>query len=381
MSLPNALRQRVDRFLTGSGDDPADIADALVAWLDGRHPDDLDAALDLLRERGAYPISLELLEHAWNADLPLDRLGRVAEDWLGTVLHGLGDRAGAEVVARHLTPRAIELGAPLAGDLGHVLLGWGLWEVAAPLVRFAAAEMPGDLSYQFNLGVVHKLAGDFAASRGAFELVLLHRPDDRAARWNLGIACTALEDWPAARAAWEALGFRLPPGEGDFGAPAEPTPLRLPTAPGAPVASEVVWGRRMDPARAMVTTVPRYPGLAEYGDVVLIDGVPAGETRLEGQKLPIFPALRVTRRYGGHTVELHGPADPALYPRARALAEALNRAGWPTGDWSELAGARGIHLAVVIPPGRSAAEARAVVERHAGDLPIDLSPLQELSGA
>ena len=65
--------------------------------------------LDVLRGRRAYPISLVIIEEGWNADLPLDLLGRLAEDWLGTVLHGLGDPAGVVEVAHHLKDRAMKL--------------------------------------------------------------------------------------------------------------------------------------------------------------------------------------------------------------------------------------------------------------------------------
>ncbi|MCA9559368.1 MAG: hypothetical protein KC583_12485, partial [Myxococcales bacterium] len=174
--------------------DPAALAADLLAWCDGRPADDLEALLDALRERGAYPISLEVLEAAWNSDLPAARLGRVAEDWVGTVLLGLGDRAGAREVAAHLCAGATKHGVQFAGDLGHVLLGWDMPDLAAPLIEAAAKALPGDVALRYDLGVVQKLRGDFAASADSFRAVLRHR-DEPAARWNLGIAAVAQHDW------------------------------------------------------------------------------------------------------------------------------------------------------------------------------------------
>ena len=54
-----------------------------MAWLDGRPASQLFKLLDDLRVKRLYPLSIALLEYAWNSDLPDDRLGRVAEDWIG----------------------------------------------------------------------------------------------------------------------------------------------------------------------------------------------------------------------------------------------------------------------------------------------------------
>ena len=346
---------RVDGAMAGT-EDPAEVAAALVAHLDGGHPDALLMATDELRERGAYLVSLPLLEEAWAAELDDDLAGRIAEDWVGTVLHGLGDRGGAAEVAAHLVRPAIQRGPRFAGELGHVFLAWRLIEAAAPLITEAVRLLPGDAALQFDSGVLRKLAGDFTEARAAFERVVARHAEEKSAWWNLGIACTALADWPGARRAWTQVGFALPPGEGDIARPGEPTPVRLRTVDGARVAHEVVWGVRLCPARVRITGIPCCPRDATYGDVVLIDGEPVGEAPgPNGREVHVLPALATLERGGGETLVAfsHEPAS---------LAEGMRARGWPAADWTGLAGRRP-QVAVFGEPTRRADEAVADLKK------------------
>ena len=362
--ISETLLAEIDAVVAGEGDAEA-VAARVIAHLDGRHPDELVVALDTLRERGAYLVSLPLLEEAWNAELDDDLAGRVAEDWVGTVLHGMGDRAGALEVAEHLVRPALQRSARFAGELGHVFLAWRLTDAAAPLVAEAARQLPGDAAVQFDFGVVLKLRGDFEASRAAFERVVLRHPDERSAWWNLGIACTALSDWSGARRAWTAVGFELPPGEGDIARPGEPTPVRLDTASGARTTHEVVWGHRLCPARVRLTGIPCFPRDATCGDVVLVDGEPVGEVPgPDGRPTHVLPALATLEVGGGETLV-------AFSHRPAALAEALRARGWPCVDWTGLAG-RTPRVAIFVAAGRDRAQALRDLDA--------LDPDAELSG-
>ena len=84
--------------------------ESLKTDLDGQPLVLLEESLDWLRDAGLYDLSIPLLEEAWSSELPLDFLGRVAQDWVGSVLFGLGDESGAKQVATHLAKRAQELG-------------------------------------------------------------------------------------------------------------------------------------------------------------------------------------------------------------------------------------------------------------------------------
>lgn len=323
--LPGRLWRWVEDFVAGSNQDAEGIGAALVSWVDGREATDLQALLDALRDVGAYPISLHVLEEAWNADVPLELAGRIAEDWVGSVLHGIGDAKGAAVVAQHLVKGALARGPAFSGDLGHLFLDWRLFEAADPLIRAAAAAHPGDTALRFNLGVVHKLAGEWQAARDCFSDVLRHHGDDKATRWNLGVVCTALGDWPATRAAWTALGFALPPGDGDFGAPGEPTAVDLD--------GEVVWGLRLCPARVELRTLPMrsVDGGPNFGDVLLVDGVALAKTPYpDGTEGPILPTLAVLKHAGTRTHRI--AVDSAA--QAEQIAERLNHQGVPAANWS-----------------------------------------------
>ncbi len=328
-ALPDDLWALVTRWsVTQDATQAPPVAEALIGWLDGRSADALTEMLDCLRAAQAYPISLQVLEAAWHADLPLAQLGRIAEDWLGTVYHGLGDPDGVAEVANFLLPRALKLSPALAGDIGHLLLGWGLFNAAAPLIESASISLKGDMATTFNLGVVRKQQGRWAEARKAFERVLQHH-DEQAARWNLGIVCTAVGDWTGARTQWQAIGLPIPPGEGPFRAPPELTPLRLPTGEGTKAPHEVVWASRIGPARAIIEGFPRFPSLANHGDLVLIDGVPTGE--INGA--PVFPVLLLLKPSNTEVINLAFAGDPAA---ADAAAERLSEAGFPATRWPQL---------------------------------------------
>lgn len=176
--------------------------------------------------------------------------------------------------------------------LGNELKEEGRWEEAETAYRRAIMAAPDWPAPWFNLGLLFKLAHrwrDSAICSGhATELA----PDDEGAWWNLGIAATALGDWALARRAWAGCGLEMPEGEGppllDYG----PIPIRL-DPDGAP---EVVWCDRIDPARAIVRSVPLPESGVHERDLVLHDGEPRGYRIRMGRRLPVFDALELLER-------------------------------------------------------------------------------------
>ncbi|MGC6416876.1 MAG: tetratricopeptide repeat protein [Bradymonadia bacterium] len=329
--LSKALRDEIDSF-EPRFDDPTDLAERLMAWLDGRPASQLFKLLDDLRVRRLYPLSIALLEYAWNSDLPDDRLGRVAEDWIGTVLFGIGDRRGGEEVAEHVIKTSAQHGPAFRSDLGHLLLQWGLTELAEPVVLEAAKSLPGDMSAQFNLGVVHKLKGRWSEAVDAFETVLQFRSNDQASSWNLGIAYTALGRLGDARRMWAQVGLPMPEDLAvDELSEGELIPVRLPrTDRGA----EVLWARRIGPARARLKGIALDPTHGSYNDIVLLDGVPDGETTYRDEQVPIFNVLA--------RLALGGLAAYGLVPldddtSIQPLLDRLNAEVIPHADWRPLA--------------------------------------------
>lgn len=106
----------------------------------------------------------------------------------------------------------------------------------------------------FNVGLARKLQRDWAGSVEANRRSAELRPGQQEAFYNMGVAATAIRDWPSAKWAWRGLGFESgsepgPPAM-DFGL----GPVRLTTAGDG--AGEVVWGRRIDPCRMRLASVP-----------------------------------------------------------------------------------------------------------------------------
>ena len=123
----------------------------------------------------------------------------------------------------------------------------------------------------YNLGLLYKYAGDWQRSLECNARATELAPDEEASWWNLGIAATALGRWDVARAAWRGAGIDIPDGTGPIDCSCGVAPIRLnPDATG-----EVVWADRIDPARAVLRSIPLTESGFRYGDVVLNDGAPA----------------------------------------------------------------------------------------------------------
>jgi hypothetical protein len=165
-------------------------------------------------------------------------------------------------------------------DRGHL----GLARLAYGAASFFA---PAWSAPWFNRGLIakHQKRWDDcrALNRRATELA----PNDPPAWWNLGIAATALADWETARRAWSAYGIEVPDGEGAIEMDLGVVAIRLqPDDLG-----EVVWCRRLDPARARILSVPIPESGRGCGDTVLHDGASRGSRVVEGNEVPVFDEL------------------------------------------------------------------------------------------
>jgi tetratricopeptide (TPR) repeat protein len=150
----------------------------------------------------------------------------------------------------------------------------------------------------YNTGLIHKYRGEWAASLQANARAVQCEPDNQGAIWNLGIAATALGDWATARRAWRQYGIGIPDGEGPVDLFIGLTPIRV----HGDEASEVVWADRIDPARAILRSVPTPASGHRFGDLVLHDGAANGYRMRGEREVPVFDAL-----------ELIAPSDYATY--------------------------------------------------------------------
>lgn len=179
----------------------------------------------------------------------------------------------------------------------------------------------------FNLGLLFKRRGEWRDSLHHNERAVELNPSDEGAWWNLGIAATALEAWDRAREAWRACGIDVPAGDGplemDFG----PVPIRLNPETDA----EVVWCKRIDPARGVILNVPLPESGHRCGDVVLHDGARNGSRVLGGVEVAVFDELALLKpsHLGTYIVRVGGVTASQVEDLVRqAATEGMEGEDW-----------------------------------------------------
>lgn len=211
---------------------------------------------------------------------------------------------------------------------GQAALDEGRLDEAVDLLAQAAESLPSRWDVWFDLGLAHKLRRDWAPSVAANRRATEIDPGRHEAFFNLGVAATAIRDWPSAMYAWRGLGVNVGPGpvpNGDFG----PCPVRL----NPDTEPEVVWGRRIDPCRIRLESIPMPESGHRWHDVVLHDVVPVGRRTFDGQSLPVFQELARMDPSDAPTFDVVVVA-PTVEDRD-ALGLALADADLGCEDWTE----------------------------------------------
>jgi hypothetical protein len=201
---------------------------------------------------------------------------------------------------------------------------------AIALYEKAAATDPTWSVPWYNLGLVFKEQRDWRRSLQCNQEAVRRGSTNEAAWWNLGIAATALSEWEEARRAWTSYGIELPTGTGEIAGDFGYTPIRInPEYDG-----EVVWTQRIDPARAIIRSVPLPESRHRHGDLLLHDGAPNGYRMLRGREVSVFDELELLSpsQLGTFeaTVEVGSVADLA------ALEDVFREAGGAAEDWSSI---------------------------------------------
>lgn len=179
----------------------------------------------------------------------------------------------------------------------------------------------GRVAELVDRGLAHQQAREWDAARDFHRraLDLTRRTKGAPAAWHLGVAATALGDWSLARAAWAAFGIPVAAGVGPIEGDLGPTPVRLAASDED---GEVVWGRRLCPARVRIENVPLPASGRRFGDVVLLAGTPEGTRTFAGQDWPVFDELALLERSPYPTLTtmltLAGPEDDAAVEDAEA---------------------------------------------------------------
>ncbi|MEQ1874610.1 MAG: tetratricopeptide repeat protein [Ilumatobacteraceae bacterium] len=182
----------------------------------------------------------------------------------------------------------------------------------------------------FDLGLIAKWRHEWAAciefNQRAAALAPPDAPAGNPAYWNAGIAATALREWATARWAWRSFGIPIADGEGevkeDFGLGV----VRLPEG-------ETVWGRRLDPARMQLLSIPLPGGDFRSDDIVLHDGEPVGSRVADGGEYSVF---NVIERWEGSqlptiSVEVNATESVVAELLRMAASDGLRVENWTEG--------------------------------------------------
>ncbi|HEX4997290.1 MAG TPA: tetratricopeptide repeat protein [Terriglobia bacterium] len=201
-------------------------------------------------------------------------------------------------------------------------------DAALALYAECLALDPNRSTSLYNVGLIYKYRGDWEKSFEFNSRAYALSPSDEASRWNLAIAATALRRWSVARKAWKDNGLDVSEGDAPINMNLGVTPVRL----NPDDAGEVVWGRRIDPVRVVVESVPFPESGFRSRDVVLHDGAPVGFRNVEGRQYPVFNVL-----------ELFEPSNFSTYvarvristqDQMKQLAQLADAAGVVMEDWT-----------------------------------------------
>ena len=187
-----------------------------------------------------------------------------------------------------------------ANELGIQLHDEGEDDRALACYREALRFRPDWATPWYNIGLLHKYRCEWRESLEANLEAIRLDPSNQGAVWNAGIAATALGDWGRARSAWKQYGIDVGEGDGPVDYPIGATPVRV-AVDGKP---EVIWTRRIDPARAVIESVPLAASGRRYGDLLLHDGAPNGYRKIGEREKAVFDELQVLRASAYSTFEV-----------------------------------------------------------------------------
>jgi hypothetical protein len=98
--------------------------------------------------------------------------------------------------------------------------------------------------------------------------------------------------------------------------------------------AEIVWARRIDPARAILTSIPLPESNHRHGDLVLHDGAPVGFRKYGGEDVPVFNELDLLASSTSGTFEV--TIEAASIDDLVAFESACGDLGCATEDWSTI---------------------------------------------
>ena len=242
------------------------LAQQAAYWADGRHPDELGQVLDAMRDTRVYGVSIELLEAAWNSSATEAFRAQVAQDWVGTVLFGIGDPDGAVTVAEHITKTATSMSAGFLSDFADLLMEWGLLPAAFPILKDLADRLPGDLSVRYNLATCHKFRGEWAEAKHSFLAVDKHQTAQLPVIHNLLLSAIATGDTELETSALKRIEETTPDLAWHLN-----KLIQVEVSVSENDRAEVLYAIRVAPHQARIRGIPENRSQLDYDDLVLVD--------------------------------------------------------------------------------------------------------------
>ena len=163
---------------------------------------------------------------------------------------------------------------------------------AVKLYKTAARYAPDWAEPPFRLGRLYARRAEWKPSYHYSRLATQLDPRHEDSWQNLALAATALREWRTARLAWNKLGYSFRLEDRALNLDMGLVALQLPRAEGV----EIVWARSLDPARAVLESVPQPGSDFRYGDVLLHDREPCGYRVVRGGTIQVYEARDLLQR-------------------------------------------------------------------------------------
>ncbi len=154
------------------------------------------------------------------------------------------------------------------------------------------AKLSPDWSAPFAyLGGIYRQRHEWKPTLHYCRKAVEHNPLNDPVWENMALAATALGKWHTARQAWNQLGFRFKDSEEELHLDLGIVPVRL-NPGGRP---EIVEAHRIDPARAVIGSIPQPSSGRRFRDVILLESKPDQTIVLQGRKLGVFDEIQVLK--------------------------------------------------------------------------------------
>ena len=138
-----------------------------------------------------------------------------------------------------------------------------------------------------RLGFIYKQRGEWKPSLHYYKKAVAISSSAQTAWWDLGIAATALRKRRLARSIWNKFGY----DEEEFGLPS-PISIRL----AYDKKYEILWGRALDPARCLISSIPQPASGFRFRDILLFDQPEKGSHLVGNRRFPVFESLGLYKR-------------------------------------------------------------------------------------